>query len=148
MPRVVLSWISQKELHKRSPSKSCEVFIHTISLRSHLGYCSQVWASQSVIKNIKLIEAVQRRATKFICKTSTDLTYRDHPICLHLVPLSYWHEYLDLVFFYKCKANDARIDLDNYINFCSGRTRRAAIGLYLKQNVIPRTSTFRDSFFQ
>ena len=55
---------------------------------------------------------------------------------------------VDLVFFYKCKANDVRIDLDNYINFCSGRTRRAATELYLEQNVIPRTSTSRDSFFQ
>ena len=41
-----------------------------------------------------------------------------------------------------------RIDLDNYINFCSGCTRRAATGMYLKQNVIPRASTFRDSFLQ
>ena len=117
-------------------------------VRSHLGYYSQVWALQSVIRNIKLIEAVQRRAIKFICKTSTDLTYRDRLIFLHLLPLNYWLEYLDLVFFYKCKANNIRIDLDNYINFCSGRTRRAATGLYLKQNVVPRTSTFRDSFFQ
>ena len=70
-------------------------------VRSHLGYCSQVWAPQSVIRNIKLIEAVQRRATKFICKTSTDLTYRDRLIFLHLLPLNYWLEYLDLVFFYK-----------------------------------------------
>ena len=107
-------------------------------VRLHLGYCSQVWAPQSVIRNIKLIEAVQCRATKFICKTSTDLTYRDRLIFLHLLPLNYWLEYLDLVFFYKCKANDVRIDLDNYNNFCSGRTRRAATGLYLKQNVIPR----------
>ena len=122
--------------------------LFTALVRSHLGYCSQVWAPQSVIRNIKLIESVQRRATKFICKTSTDLTYRDRFIFLHLLPLNYWLEYLDLVFFYKCKANHVRIDLDNYINFCSGHIRRAATGLYLKQNVIPRTSTFRDSFFQ
>ena len=132
---------------KDLPSRAVKsLFIALV--RSHLGYCSQVRAPQSVIRIIKLIEAVQRRATKFICKTSTDLTYRDGLIFLHLLPLSYWLEYLDLVFFYKCKANDVRIDLDNYINFCSGRTRSAATGLYLKQNVIPRTSTFRDSFFQ
>ena len=92
-------------------------------VRPHLGYCNQVWAPQSVIRNIKLIDAVQRRATTFICKTSTDLTYRNHLIFIHLLPLNYWLEYLDLVgFFYKCKANDVRNDLDNYINFCSGRT--------------------------
>ena len=98
-------------------------------VRSHLGYCSQVWALQSVIRNMKLI---QRRATKFICKTSTDLTYRDRLVFLHLLPLNYWLEYLDLVFFCKCKGNDVRIDLENYNFFCSGRTRRVATGLYLK----------------
>ena len=51
------------------------------------------------------------------------------------------------VFFYKCKVNNVRIDLDNYINFCSGHTQCATTGLYLKKNVTPRTSTFRDSFF-
>ena len=29
-------------------------------VRSHLGYCSQIWAPQSVIRNILLVESVQR----------------------------------------------------------------------------------------
>ena len=37
-------------------------------VRSHLGYCCQLWAPQSVIRNILLIESIQRRATKFLCK--------------------------------------------------------------------------------
>ena len=28
-------------------------------------------------------------------------SYRDRLITLELMPLSYWHEYMDLVFFYK-----------------------------------------------
>jgi hypothetical protein len=76
--------------------------IYLALVRLHLGYCSQVWAPQSVIRNILLVESVQRRATKFICKLSkTDhYSYRDRLVHLNLLPLSYWLEYLDLVFFY------------------------------------------------
>ena len=35
-------------------------------VRSHLCYCSQVWAPQSVINQLILVEQVQRRATRFI----------------------------------------------------------------------------------
>ena len=34
------------------------------------------------------------------------------------------------------------------LTFAQATLERAATGLYLKQNVIPRTSSFRDSFFQ
>ena len=116
-------------------------------VRSHLGYCSQVWAPQSVIKNMLLIESVQRRATKFIC-FNLELNYRDRLYSLNLLPLNYWFEYLDLVFFFKCKMNEITIDLSNYLNFCSSRTKRGTTGLYIRGNTIPRTTTFRDSFFQ
>ena len=82
-------------------------------VRSHLGYCSQVWAPQSVIKNMLLIESVQRRATKFIC-FNLELNYRDRLYSLNLLPLNYWFEYLDLVFFFKSKMNEITIDLSNY----------------------------------
>ena len=45
-------------------------------VRSHLSYCSQVWAPQSVVKDILLIESVQRWATHFICKNN-ELSYRE-----------------------------------------------------------------------
>ena len=122
--------------------------LFTALVRSHLGYCSQVWAPQSVIRNIKLIESVQRRATKFICKTSTDLTYRDRFIFLHLLPLNYWLEYLDLVFFYKCKGQPCPYwHLTITLTFAQATFDVPLLDCISKQNVIPRTSTFRDSFF-
>ena len=45
-------------------------------VRSHLSYFSQVWAPQSIIKDILLIESVPRRATRFICKNN-ELSYRE-----------------------------------------------------------------------
>ena len=67
-----------------------------------LGYATQVWCPQN-IGLIKRTERVQRRAIKFIltfpflCEES----YRDRLIRLELIPLSYWYEYMDLLFFFK-----------------------------------------------
>ena len=68
-------------------------------LRSHLGYAKQVWIPQS-IDLIRKLERVQRRATKyildlpFICDQTE--TYRDRLTKLNLLPISYWHEFLDM----------------------------------------------------
>ena len=53
----------------------------------HLSYCSQVWAPQSVVKGILLIESVQRRATRFICKNN-ELSYRERLQKLNLLPIN------------------------------------------------------------
>ena len=138
----------KRNCSKEISSNALKVLYLTL-VRSHLGYCSQVWAPQSVIRNILLVESVQRRATKFICKLSkTDhYSYRDRLVHLNLLPLSYWLEYLDLVFFSKCKSDDNSIKLDNYMSFCTGTSRRCTTGLYLRLKTIPKTSTFRDSYF-
>jgi hypothetical protein len=71
-------------------------------VRPHLGYATQILAPQT-IELIKRVERVQRRATKFIlnllfhCK----LTYEDRLQAIDLLPISFWHEYLDLTFFFK-----------------------------------------------
>ena len=75
---------------------------HYCSLvRSHFCFCSQLWAPQSSTSNLILVENIQRRATCFILRNS-NLCYKAHLIKLKLLPLSYWLEYLDLVFFFKC----------------------------------------------
>ena len=117
-------------------------------VRSHLCYCSQVWAPQSVINQLILVEQVQRRATRFIIGRDRDLCYKDRLIKLNLLPLNYWLEYLDLVFFYKSLKGDVIFarHFDEYFFFLRGRTRRAISELYLKTNRT-RTSHFRDFFF-
>ena len=87
-------------------------------VRSHLCYCSQVWAPQSVINQLILVEQVQRRATCFIIGRDRDLCYKDRLIKLHLLPLNYWLEYLDLIFFYKSLKGDV-ILLDTLTNIFS-----------------------------
>ena len=117
-----------------------------LALRSHLGYYCQLYAPQSVIRNILLIESIQRRATKFLCKYS-NASYKERLVLLNLLPLNYWLEYLDLVFFFKCKTGLYAIDLSKYVTFATASTRRGSSGLNLKYSCIPRTSSFRDTYF-
>ena len=66
-------------------------------VRSHVCFCSQVWAPQSTVNTLFLVEGIQRRASRFIVGKGSDLSYRDRLIKLRLLPLNYWLEYLDLV---------------------------------------------------
>ena len=92
---------------------------------------------------------MQRRATRFILKrNSSDLSYKDRLIKLKVLPLNYWLEYLDLVFFFKCLHGhiDLTRSFNYYFSFVTSQTRQACSGLNLKINN-NRTSTFRDFYF-
>ena len=72
-------------------------------VRNELAYCCQVWAPQSV-NNISTIEQVQRRATKFILSLpyNTNISYKERLVTIGIIPTCYWHEYLDMVYLFKC----------------------------------------------
>ena len=50
---------------------------------------------------------MQRRATKLILKLPfcCDVTYKTRLQLTNLLPIPYWHEFLDIVFFYKAVNN-------------------------------------------
>ena len=97
-------------------------------VRSVFGYSSQVWSPQTVIL-MQRVERVQRRATKYILNLPylCSETYQEPLVRLHLLPLSYWHEYLDLLFFFKA--------VNGLINVSSD----------VLPNAIPQTRTIRSS---
>ena len=72
-------------------------------VRPHLAYASQVWCPQSTTTCMEL-ERVQRRATKFVLGLpfQTDMPYKTRLVILKILPLCYWHEYLDNFFLFKC----------------------------------------------
>ena len=119
-------------------------------VHSHLCFCSQLWAPQLSTSNLFLVENIRRRATRFILRNSNLCykAYKAHLIKLKLLPLSYWLEYLDLVFFFKCLHGliDFTHEFSYYFSFLKGNTRRASPGLHLKLNAC-RTSSFRDFYF-
>ena len=61
---------------------------------------------------LKRVENVQRRATKLILKLPfrCDVTYKTRLQLTNLLPISYWLEFLDIVFFYKAVNNLVFID--------------------------------------
>ena len=121
--------------------------LYCLLVRSHFCYCSQLWAPQSVISNLFLVEKVQRRATRFILKNSSNLSYKDRLIKLKLLLLNYWLDYLDLVFFFNYLHGhvDLTRSFNYYFFFVTSQTRQACSGLNLKINN-NRTSTFRDYY--
>ena len=87
--------------------------LYLSTVRCHLGYATQVWSPQS-IGLLKRVENVQRRATKLILKLPfrCDVTYKTRLQLTNLLPISYWHEFLDIVFFYKAVNNLVSIDCE------------------------------------
>ena len=84
-------------------------------VRSKLCYTgSQIWAPQSVT-SIKRVERLQRRTTKYILNLPfrCDTSYNQKLPLLDLLPLCYWHEFLDMVTFYKLTHDIMTID--NYL---------------------------------
>ena len=81
----------------------------------HLGYATQVWSPQ-FIGLLKRVENVQRHATKLILKLPfhCDVTYKTRLQLTNLFPISYWHEFLDIVFFYKAVYNYQVIEQQCY----------------------------------
>ena len=75
--------------------------IYFTLVRSHLSYTTQVWAPKSK-ELIRKTERIKHQATKYILNLPfvSEESCKDRLIKLDLLPVSYWHEYLDLVFFH------------------------------------------------
>ena len=69
-------------------------------IRSELVYCSQIWRPY-LLKDITLLERVQRWATKFILNDYSS-NYKSRLITLRLLPLMMVYELYDISFFIKC----------------------------------------------
>ena len=82
-------------------------------VRCHLGYATHLWSPQST-GLLKRVENVQRRAKKLILKLPfrCDVTYKSRLQLTNLLPISYWHGFLDTVFFYKAVNNLVFVDCE------------------------------------
>lgn len=102
-----------------SSSMQLKKSLYLSLVRSHLSYCSQLWRVKDFIK----LEKVQRRATRFII---SDLCgdYKARLTTLNLLPLMYWLEIADVLFFVKClkNPNDSFNVLD-FVEFSTSKTR-------------------------
>ena len=130
------------------PSTQTHRTLYLSIVRCHLGYATQVWSPQS-IGLLKRVENVQRRATKLMLKLPfhCDVTYKTLQLT-HLLPISYWHEFLDTVFFYKAVNNlvfkDSKaLPVSRQFTRSTRSSSSSAITYIPKRS---RTVTYRRSF--
>ena len=96
----MLGFIRRTSADMRDPR--VRTALYKTLVRSHFVFSSQVWSPQSVALILDL-EKVQRRATRFISSLpfQSETSYKDRLLLTGLLPLFYWHEYLDLVYFFQ-----------------------------------------------
>ena len=82
-----------------SVSVSAKCSLYTSLVHSQLLYCSPVWHPY-LLRDIRCLELVQRRATKFITN-DPDMDYRHRLIHLKLLPLMMEYEIADIMFLVK-----------------------------------------------
>ena len=98
-------------------------------IHSLLLYCSPLWHPQLLV-DIKSLEPVQRRSTKFIFDNQS-LDYQERLLCLHMLPLMMEYDLADILFFIKSlKASSDCFNVEDYISFSISNTRSLS---YLKQ---------------
>ena len=116
-------------------------------IHSHLSYCSIIWRPHQ-IKDIAFLETVQRRATKYILYDYTS-DYKSRLKSLRILPLMYYFELSDLIFFVKSiKDPSSHFNINDFISFSDSNTRSSK-HLKLKHNKLTNSSTnsHRHFFF-
>ncbi|CAB3987788.1 RNA-directed DNA polymerase from mobile element jockey, partial [Paramuricea clavata] len=124
--------------------------LYTSLVRSLFSYRSQLWAPQK-IKYINMMERVQRRATKFLLKLPfrTKVSYQKRLLKLGLLPLTYWLEILDLVFYFRTLKGEIFLDNNGLVQIKQqiriSRHNNPQSGVLVE---IPRAKTisFQNSF--
>ena len=98
----MLGFVKWNTRHIQSTMANLIRSIYLTIVKPHLGYATQVWVPQSIYL-ISNLEKIQRRATKYILKLpfSCCQSYEKRLKTLSLLPISYWHEYLGMLLFFK-----------------------------------------------
>ena len=107
--------------------------LYVVLVRSQLTYCSCIWRP-NLIKDIIMLEKVQRRATKFILSDYKS-DYKTRLCSLNLLPLMMYYEILDITFFLKSMGSKSTsFNVLSHVAFVNGPTRSAMTYSQLFQN--------------
>ena len=99
-----------------------------------------------MVGDIKSVENLQRRSTRFILPNSA-LNYRERLLKLNLLPVSYWHEINDLIFYFKCSKGLYHFSTDDYVK--PKPVSRFTRNSHNMDLLVPLTKTklFQNSYF-
>ncbi len=138
-------WLLKRALGCGAPP-SVSKQLYESFVRSLLEYCPQVWGGTTK-RNVIAIERVQRSATRFILGYP-ELDYKERLSQLHLLPLSYRRERLDMRFLYKCFNSEFDIDISQFVHVVhSGRPTRSNNNSKNLRPILCRTECFKRSYF-
>ena len=133
-----------RRVFSNSIAVSAKRSLYISLVRSQLLYCSPIWHPY-LLADVKSLELVQRRATKFIMNYST-LDYRNRLIHLNLLPLMIELELADIIFFVKSiKAPTDHFNIFDFVQFSSLHTRSSS-NLKLKHS-LSSNKFERNSYF-
>jgi hypothetical protein len=122
--------------------------IYLALVRPLVAYATQIWAPQSIDLIIK-VERIQRRSTKYILNLPylCPVSYSERLKSLHLLPLTYWHEYLDMVFFFKMMHGLINVSSNVLPSVREVRSTRSSSSGVVKYVVGKcKTSTYQKSY--
>ena len=121
--------------------------LYSSLIRPLLEYSCETWNPHTQ-RNINKLEAIQRRATKFILKSGEDYNTRLSQLSLH--SLSNRRFTRDVVFLYNLINGHYNIDISDRLLFCKDRI----VGYDLRKNgsldlasMYSRTNSFKYSYF-
>ena len=123
-----------------SNNSSTKRLLYVFLVRSQLVYCSPIWRPHHM-KDIKLVENVQHRATKFIVNDFS-MDYKSRLLQLKLLPLSMLYELNDICFFVKSLKNPhSSFNILDFVKFShnstrSGSTHKLVLPLSLSYDAI------------
>ena len=101
---------------------------------------------------ISTLEKIQRYATKYILHLPfiTEISYEERLISLNLLPLCYWHELLEMVFFYKAMHNLVYLS-PSTVPIMRGSARPTQTSATIFPTFVPkrcRTTTYQKFFIR
>ena len=129
---------------RSADSVTAKRILYITLIRTQILYGSQVWRP-FMIKDISLLERIQRRATKYILNDYTS-DYKTRLISLDILPLMAELEIGDLTFFLRnLKTPGDHFDVTRHLHF-SNKSTRSATHKKLTQ-VRSETTHARNTFF-
>ena len=123
--------------------KTMFTLLYKVFIRPHLEYCQQVWAPY-LIKDITLLEDVQRRATRLV-PSLEGLTYEERLKELKLYSLEERRIRGDLILMYRIITGDIKVDVSQLFTLDTNSKTRGH-DKKIKINKVCKTS-LRQNYF-
>ena len=116
-------------------------------IRSQVIYCCQIWRPY-LIRESRVLERLQRRATKFILD-DYEMGYKQRLVKIHILPLTLWMELQDILLFLTLLKNPPdNFNLLDYVSFSTTSTRSSSTNKLVPTSLcIPRLNSTRHFYF-